>query len=405
MKQGNVYTKAILIILLIAVVCYLGYAGYTALHDPFSTVLAMEYEAGAGCRVPGYVVRDERMLLSPSAITVLGRQEGEKVGVGQTVATGYETADAQERQAEMSAVRAQLDQLEFAYSYHGDASDSAALDNEILEELCACAQAAVRRDMGFVADNAAGLKGLILRRSTDEADLSYLRIQMEALKEKLRSLETISSGETSVITAPVSGCFSGTVDGYESALTPERLKSFTISDLEAVEPVQPPANACGRLISSTVWYFAAAVPSELLRDAEVGDRVEVTFSHDLTGQLPMRMSRIGDEEDGERLLVLESSDRIQDITLLRRQSVDIVFDSYAGLRVPKQALRLDEENRPGVFVLESAAARWKPVEILYDNGESYVVALDRENTSNLWPGDEIIVGAKNLYDGKVVTLS
>ena len=47
-------------------------------------------------------------------------------------------------------------------------------------------------------------------------------------------------------------------------------------------------------------------------------------------------------------------------------------------------------------------ASWKTIEILHDNGESYVVKLDKSSTGNLWPGDEIIVGARNLYDGKVV---
>jgi len=52
--------------------------------------------------------------------------------------------------------------------------------------------------------------------------------------------------------------------------------------------------------------------------------------------------------------------------------------------------------------VEGNAAAWKNVNILHDNGESYVVELDKSSTNNLWPGDEIIVGARNLYDGKVV---
>ena len=61
-----------------------------------------------------------------------------------------------------------------------------------------------------------------------------------------------------------------------------------------------------------------------------------------------------------------------------------------------------EQTYVGVFVLEGSTAAWKNIEILYDNGESYVVVLDKSSTDNLWPGDEIIVGARNLYDGKVV---
>ena len=100
----------------------------------------------------------------------------------------------------------------------------------------------------------------------------------------------------------------------------------------------------------------------------------------------------------------------------------MVFSSYSGLRVPKEAVRVmtrsqiyqetadasddltmePEQTYVGVFVLEGSTAAWKTIRILHDNGESYVVELDKSSTDHLWPGDEIIVGARNLYDGKVV---
>ena len=92
----------------------------------------------------------------------------------------------------------------------------------------------------------------------------------------------------------------------------------------------------------------------------------------------------------------------QNVTLLRQQSADVVFNSYQGLRVPKDAVRVEDGGQTGVYVLEGATARWKPITILHDNGESYVVELDKTSTANLWPGDEVIIHAKNLYDGKVV---
>ncbi len=87
--------------------------------------------------------------------------------------------------------------------------------------------------------------------------------------------------------------------------------------------------------------------------------------------------------------------------MMRSQSANVTFATYSGLRVPKQAVRVDE-GQPGVFVLENTAEKWKPVEILYDNGETYIVALDRSSTANLWPGDEIIIDEKDVYNGKVV---
>ena len=105
---------------------------------------------------------------------------------------------------------------------------------------------------------------------------------------------------------------------------------------------------------------------------------------------------------GKGLLVLSCTQYIQNVTLLRQQSADVVFNSYQGLRVPKDAVRVEDGGQTGVYVLEGATARWKPITILHDNGESYVVELDKTSTANLWPGDEVIIHAKNLYDGKVV---
>ena len=116
----------------------------------------------------------------------------------------------------------------------------------------------------------------------------------------------------------------------------------------------------------------------------------------------MKVERLSDPEDGQRLLVLSSDLYMQNMTLLREQSADVVFTSYTGLRVPKEAIRVTEDQRTGVYILEGNQAEWKYVTLLHDNGESYVAKLDKSSTDNLWPGDEIIVGARDIYDGKVM---
>ena len=115
----------------------------------------------------------------------------------------------------------------------------------------------------------------------------------------------------------------------------------------------------------------------------------------------MTVSYLSGNEGGLRLLVLSTDRNLQNVTLLRQQSAEVVFATYSGLRVPKDAVRV-ENSQTGVYILEGTLAKWKPITILHDNGESYVVALDRSSTNNLWPGDELIINAKNLYDGKVV---
>ena len=148
------------------------------------------------------------------------------------------------------------------------------------------------------------------------------------------------------------------------------------------------------------WRYV--VPAADAKDVETGDSVQVTFARDFYVPITMHVRRIGGNEAGYRLLVLESENYMQSVTMLRQQSADVVFESYTGIRVPKDAVRVDENGRTGVYILEGSLARWKQIEILHDMGESYIVTLDKSSTANLWPGDELIINAKDLYDGKVV---
>lgn len=402
MKQGKFYTKLILWIFLAAILCYFGYYIFSAIYAPLTTTTAIEYEAGAGSYTTGFVVREETVIPAYYNITTLVVSEGERVSRGQTIATGYMNADAQTRQLQIDALESQLEQLRYAASYSSDAADQALLDTEIQSQLSAMSQYVARRDMNSASAGSAALKGLILRRMSSDTDDAALSQRISQLEAELSQLQSASTGDTMVVTASGSGYFSGTVDGYESVLTVASLDQLTAAALSSLTPGAVEGDEIGKIISGNTWYYVTAVSSDQLEGITVGSKVPVTFASQFYDGLTMTVSRIGREEDGRRLLVLSCSYYMQDVTLLREQSADIVFSSYAGLRVPKEAIRVNDSSQPGVYVLEGNTAVWKSVNILHDNGESYVVELDKTSTSNLWPGDEIIVRAKNLYDGKVV---
>ena len=72
-----------------------------------------------------------------------------------------------------------------------------------------------------------------------------------------------------------------------------------------------------------------------------------------------------------------------------------------------RSLRSDAYVRPNegqrkVYVLEGAKAVWKDIQLIYDNGEMYIAALDQSSTGNLWPGDLILLDTQELFDGKLV---
>lgn len=416
MKEGKVYTKVILWIFLAAVVCYFGYYILSAVYAPLTTAAAIEYEAGTGSYTTGYVVRDEAVMRSTYGITNMVVSEGERVSRGQTLATGYLTDDAQQRQIEIEALEDQLEQLKYAASYSAEVQDQAVLDSEIYSQLVHMSKYVARRDMNSAADRSSEIKGLILRRMSTQEQNAAVDQRIKELNGQLEQLRAESDGDVLSVQAAASGYFSGNVDGYENVLTMAALETMTVAGFQEIQPRETPDNAVGKLISGSTWYYVTVVPTAQTEGVKPGDTVPVTFSSDFYEELTMKVVRLGEDENGSRLLILSCDSFMQDATLLRQQSADVVFRSYAGLRVPKEAVRVmtkaeiypgeadegDAESYVGVFILEGSTASWKTIHILHDNGESYVVELDKSSTDHLWPGDEIIVGARNLYNGKVV---
>ena len=82
MKQGKHYLSIVIWIFLAAIVAYFGYNLATSLYTPLTTTTAVEYEAGAGYYATGFVVRDESVIRSSYAISVLTVSEGQRVAAG-----------------------------------------------------------------------------------------------------------------------------------------------------------------------------------------------------------------------------------------------------------------------------------------------------------------------------------
>ncbi|MFI3313364.1 MAG: HlyD family efflux transporter periplasmic adaptor subunit, partial [Eubacteriales bacterium] len=388
--------------LALLVVGYLVFSLVSNVYTPTVTTVAIAYEAGEGCAVMGYVVREETVLTSTSPIVVAQFDEGKRVGNNQVVAYGYDTDAARQTQGEIDAIVDQLEQLEFVGNTTVSATAIPVLDKEILDGIFHVNMAVAQGDYTTAYEKSPSLEGLVLRRTAEESDMEALATYRTQLESQLSVLQSTNTAGGRAVIAPHSGYYSNEVDGFESILTVESLSSMTVAGFENMVPTAISDNAFGRLIGGDSWYFVFAIPEEYLQTSQVGDWVGLSFSGHLQDLADVKITYIGEVENGECLVTFQSKDNMADMTMLRYQQAYITFQSYSGLRVPKEALQVDANGNPGVYVLESAKAQWKNIQILYDNSDSYVVALDKSSTSNLWPGDEIILQANDLYNGKVV---
>lgn len=402
--RGDKYMKAVLITLLCVVASYLVFSVTRFSGDGFTTYKAVRYEVGDGITTSGFLVRSEQIIKAGTGdIIVPTRAEGEKVGKGQILAVAYRSEAAKAVQERIDTLEQEIAQMKYAYSFSGADPDSATLDSEILQLMNQVTVSSARREFKAADKAAEAMKPYLLRRYINRADAEAIWNRITQAEARLDELRAEAGSEAGFVTAPVSGYFSGIADGYESELTPAFLETATVSSIQKLENLpRRETGAIGKLVTSQKWYYAALVPSRNVSGLKLGDRIDVNFSYDFYETVRMKVERISPSEGERCILVLSSESYIQDAVSARSETADLVFADRSGLRVPKTAIYADENSNSGVYVLEGAEAKWKPITILYDNGDSFIVELDKSSTDHLWPEDEIILTTEEIYNGKVM---
>ena len=417
MKQGTIFTRIAMLIILLALVGYLAITAWRGLTDPFSTTLAYSYTEDDGAEVEGILVREEQVLPGQTGIVDLRVDEGERVGVGQAVAYLYQSEEAVARQQTIRALTLEAEQLRAAMTLT-DTGDAARLDETIIRQTVELRSAAAQKDFTALEDQVLDLKSTVLQRAYTygQEGTGALQTRLTELRGEIDALRSQAERDTRAVTAPASGTFSALVDGYEGVVTPDSLADLTPDSLAQLldQKMTEDSAALGKLITDPTWYFAALVPEETAQRLLPGHQVTLRFSRDFSGDLSATVESVG-EGEGQVVVTLSSQDGLARTTLLRRQTVELIFDSRTGLRVPKQAVHLteetvtdpdtgEEETRTvyGVYAVVGARAEFKPVEILEDSGEFYLVTPVASDKTALRAGDEIVVSARDLYDGKVV---
>ncbi len=420
MKQGPLLNRIMMLFFLGAILLYIGVYTWDALTNPFTTVTCYRATVEDVLEATGVLVREEEPIQGSGAVVELLFQEGEKVSSGDTVALLYNSTDAAGRSTQLAALEEEQEQLEYALNASATASSSARLNDEIIQAIAGLRSSTAAGDFTRLEDQTMELRGLIYQRSAayggeNSADQSQLQARLESVNGQIASLTAQTGLETSAVTVSQPGIFSGLVDGYETLLTPEGVLAMAPAQLEAAMAQSPASTtgAVGKLITSSTWYFACILTEEQAGQLTEGRSVEVRFSRDWSGEVDMTVERISAPVDGACAVVLSSSKFLSETTLLRRQTVELVFQSREGLRVPASAVRteawMDEETGEtdwvvGVYALVGLQAEFKPVEVL-DQRDDYCVVtpVDSDSASDiLRSGDQVIIAGAEIYDGMVI---
>ena len=419
MKGENAIARIVMILVAITLVVYCGVSLWRGMTDPLTTAVAYGYTVNDSVETEALLVRREQVLPGRSGIVDVVPGEGERVGAGQAVAMVYRDSAALERKARIRSLSMEAELLEYATTRGDQSAGSGELEQEIVRCAALLRADTAAGDFGRLEDRVLDLKRAVLHRDyvygqgVDAGRLAALNAELTALKSR-------DEQETTWVYAATSGVYSAQVDGFETLADPKSVFSLSVQQLDELmaRPTDTDTGALGKLITGNRWYLAMNLPGETAQRLSAGKTVTVRFSGDFEQDLLMRVDQVGKQEQGqERVAVVLSADRaLADTTLLRRQSVELIFAQQEGLRVPKSSVHILTENvldkqgdvvesvtHTGVYAAVNNRAEFKEVEILAEGSQFYVVRPLESEKTMLRAGDQVIVHGRGLTDGAVLS--
>ncbi|MBQ3089291.1 MAG: hypothetical protein IJD21_01895 [Oscillospiraceae bacterium] len=412
MKSGNKVVQGIMVLLFLGVLAY--FAVYTAGTFAGSTNTAIVYTYSSQRVLPaeGYLVREESVVRGGGDLVEIVVAEGENVAVGEVVARIYDSSEALEQHRELEELEEELERLNFIRSRDTEETEAFKLSGDITELIADIHADASQSKYTALEDGVDQIKDLIFRQGYTYTTRAAITEQIQQVNSRIVELQTAAAAATKAIRAEVAGIYSASVDGYETIFDIDELVDLTPDELRARALTwgEPEGSWVGKIVTDFDWYYVAIMDQEISKRVTTGDTVTVNFEGS-AGQQDMEVIHLSVPDlNGQVVVVFHSDKNLSAITLLREQNVDVGYDNCEGLRIPTRALRADQQTgQLGVYRVTGAQAQWLPVELIFSGEDYYLVQsvvsdepTVKEEANRLRAGDQILVGGKEVHDGKVV---
>ncbi len=398
-----------LIIIVLSLFVFVFFIGQVFFADggKVTTETAYTYSMTEDVPFEGVFLRDETVVYSPgSGVLDYEHSDGSKVGKSSVIARRYRSEADIERRREIEEINEQIDVLTDAQKLAG--TDNNQLENissQINERHSTIIGSLIEGDYSSAQAQETAILGVLSKREISRGDVSSYEGRIAALRSRASQLEAMLSGDVTDIYADGTGYFVSNVDGYESKLSMADSETITADEIDSI--VDKPnlgtnSGAVGKLIADYRWRVAAVINSDKLFGCYEGSTVTLRVRSDPT-PIEAEIVSITDtgRNDGTAVYVFECDTLTSSVVSGRTAQFKYIINSYGGLRVSRSALRFNENQERGVFVVVGGKLVFKKINVEYW-GDDYLICTQEDDSDYLKLYDRIVTEGKDLYEGKVV---
>ncbi len=369
-----------------------------------------------------YIIKDEILLTNNSdGVIVPVAHNSERVSRGSAVAAVFDNEASAENYAELNNLNVKLE----SYNKINNSSKLADIDlgklnseiDIVFENIMNCAYS---NNFDSLTDYKMSLseklsrKQISLNKKVDvSGHISQVQSQIDAVR--------LSATPSEIITAETSGYYVNHLDGYENIITSQDIESLTLEKFEEAmnaKPSEISTDSIGKIIDGYNWYAACVVNSADISDFDVGDSVKLMFDEFGDDAFKTNIHLIKSVDENRAIVVFRCNLMNEFLSGLRKVNGKIVVDEHTGLKVTRNALRVDDDGNEGVYVLLSDLVIFRNMTVIYSE-DSFVIAKAPTITENdkkeltedeikakeryirdhLKLYDEVIISGKELSDG------
>ena len=400
--------KILAILLTVLLIIYAGYQLWRFFYNPYETEITVNLSVNESLNVSGLAVRTETLIdnVYGGSVSYL-YEDASKVQKNKPIAYTHSSEETLNKMLRVEEINKEISNLQEASSGVPQLYGSAEFINEQIGK--SVVQYASKINSSSL-DGFSSLKDNLLLSINKKTSLTgknnYFKERILVLQAERDALEAeIAADEAEKVVAPRSGYFISEIDGFETLINKEMIADMSVAQLEEIitKDVVAVEQKVGKIADNHKWYYLISVSSEEAGLFSEGKKLEVNFDG-ISNSLNFKVDRIiEDDTSDHRIVVLLCETFIPEVASLRQINADIIFSTTSGLRVANSAIRFDNEQNRGVYILDREEVKFRKIDILYEGTEYVIVRWNSSSKDSLQLFDEVFTGGSDLYVGKVIS--
>lgn len=405
-RKNKGWRTVITLCLACTVLFYIGYQAYRSIYSSIDTELAVMHSVYESIEAEGLVYRTETVI---SAVTdgepYFAVENGTRVAKNSVIASVYDDAESGRIEQQIAEIEAQISAFK---TIKADAESGRltldAINQQTSDALLNLIADTELGNLSEVSDNAFNILSLLSKKALVTGKEVDLPAKIQQLEQKKAEMKTSYRKAISKVQAPVAGYFADSVDGYEALLTVDALTDLTPVALEEDMNLQPDTaiSACGKIVSGYEWYMACILPDSYYNVLSVDRSLTLRMSLVLDESIPVTVYSCKKDNKGNMAVVFRCDRMSAELSTIRKEAVEIQLVEHTGLKVPKDAIVVNDQQQAGVYIRSGNVVAFRKIEQQYSQPADYAICKIINEDGYLQMYDDIIVGGRDLYDGKII---